>query len=99
MFKSWFELKAVCPHCQHSFRQDSDFWLGAFTVNFVVTEGLLAIGLIVAFAVTLPDPPVGQLIVGGVVLMILFPVSFFPISRTVWAAFDDFLRDRTGKLE
>lgn len=94
VFHSWFALKEACPSCQHSFQQDSDFWLGAFTINFIVTEGMLAVGLVVGFALTLPDPPIGKMIAIGVPLMIVFPVLFFPISRTLWAAFDDFLRDR-----
>ena len=79
-----------CPSCRLRFERESDFFLGAYVVNFAITEGLLAMALFV-FAVRLnadPDTPWLPVVVAGVLVAIGAPILFFPFSRTIWAAID-----------
>jgi hypothetical protein len=57
-------------------------------VNLAVTMGLFVIGFAIALALTIPDVPVGLLIVVFVPLMILLPIVLYPFSKTLWMAFD-----------
>ena len=50
--------------------------------------GALAIGMIVAFAVTLPDVPVFAVTVILLAVAILLPLLLFPFTNTLWMAFD-----------
>ena len=57
-----------------------------------MTELALAVFVAVGFALTLPDPPVGWLVVGGVAVTVVVPLVFYPFSKTLWAAIDLFMR-------
>ncbi len=79
-----------CPSCRLRFERESDFFLGAYVINFAITEGLLFLALLL-FVVRLnadPDTPWLPIAVVGVVVAIVAPIAFFPFSRTIWAAID-----------
>lgn len=90
VFASWFRLRDRCPACGYRFVREPGFWLGAYVINFGVGEGLIG-ALLFGFAVYATGHegvnPVPWLIAGGI-LGVLAPILFFPMSRTVWAAFD-----------
>jgi hypothetical protein len=48
-----------------------------------------------SFAATWPSPPWQLLQYGGIILMILAPVLFFPFSKTLFLAFDLLFRPAT----
>jgi len=90
LFRSWFSMKERCPRCEYLFAREEGFWLGGFVINFALGEGLLALHLLV-FAIVLvnnPDMAVKPWIVVAVALALVPPLLFFPVSRTIWAAFD-----------
>jgi uncharacterized protein (DUF983 family) len=87
LFRRWFSLVDECPRCHHRFdRREEGYWTGAMAVNIVVTEALffvLFVGLLVALW---PDPPwLGIGITVGV-FNGLFPLVFYPFSKTLWVA-------------
>jgi hypothetical protein len=92
VFESWFTMKERCPRCDLQFEGPAEegFFLGAFTVNFVVTSGLLLLGLvgyIVASAVG--DPPdLATCIIAAAVFCVLFPIFFYGFARSIWVAFE-----------
>jgi hypothetical protein len=49
-----------------------------------VAVAFIAISIIA----TLPDPPVGRLIVIGLAVVLATPFVFYPFSKTIWTAFD-----------
>ena len=59
MFRSWFALRERCPACGLSFERDEqeEYWLGAYLLNFIVTEVLFAVLLGVVLFATWPNPP------------------------------------------
>jgi hypothetical protein len=54
-----------------------------------------AIRLRVVLISTLPDVPWKALQYGGIALMIVFPLIFYPFSKTIFLAFDLFFRPPT----
>ncbi len=81
-----------CPRCGVKFEREEGYFLGAFVVNFGVVLILLGIFIGVSMAITLPDPPVGALSLAGVALCVVVAIGFYPSSKTVWSAFDLWMR-------
>lgn len=95
LFTGWLTMRPACPTCGRPFEgtgSDEGFFLGAFVINFAVTEGVLGLALLVAFVLTLPDPPLVMLCVIVVPLMVVAPIAFYPFSKTIWAVFDIMMR-------
>src|SRR5262245_18057752 len=92
VMRSWFAINPCCPACGLRFErgqeEEHDYWLGAFTLNFIVTEVVFALALLIALLVTWPDPPWRLLLYGGAVLMVSMPIAFYPLSKALWLAID-----------
>ena len=111
LFLGWVEPRPSCPRCQLKLnRGEGDFFLGAYTLNFVVAELLLGLFLALGLWATWPDVPWDMLLWVGAPLMVLGPVLFYPFSRTIWLALDlamrpylvwkvDFTRDKIGAFD
>jgi uncharacterized protein (DUF983 family) len=105
MFRGWFSLTPACAGCGLSFERDEqdDYWLGAYFVNFIVTEVVFAAFVLLVLAATWPDPWWPLLWWGGAAQMIVTPILFYPFSKALWLGGDlmfrpgkssDFNRDR-----
>lgn len=89
LFRGWLEPRPSCPRCGLRLeRGESDFFLGGFTINFIVVELVLAAFLAAAVILTWPAVPWDWLLWIGAPLMVLAPIAFFPFSRTIWLALD-----------
>ena len=91
---NWFNLKRSCPTCSLAFErgEESDYWLGAYTVNLVVAEGTSVLIALLMLKMFWPD--IGPALWVGATMVILSPIAFFPFSRTLWLAIDlTFRRD------
>lgn len=88
IFEGWFQQVERCPRCNYPTTRVEDQWIGSLGMNIIVSFTLLLGVIAVGFAVTYPDPPVGVLLVAAVSVAGLFPVFFFPISRSLWSAID-----------
>ena len=88
LFERWTRMKERCPTCGYKFERQEGFAVGAMAINIVVTLGVFLVLMVVGFIVTWPDPPLVPLIVGALVLNLVFPVVFYPFSKTIWAAVD-----------
>jgi hypothetical protein len=69
-------------------RGESDYFLGAYTVNLIAVEILLAAAFLIVMLVTWPDPPWDALEYGGIVLSIIGAVLCYPFAKTTWLAVD-----------
>jgi hypothetical protein len=56
--------------------------------NIIFSELIFALVFLTVLMATWPSPPWGLLEYGGIALMILAPILFFPFSRTLFLAFD-----------
>ena len=88
IFDSWFKLKDRCPTCSYPFEREEGYWVSAIIVNTAVIEGLFLIVFIAVVLATAPNIEWVPLLVVGVVMNVLFPIFFFPLSKTVWMGID-----------
>jgi len=74
--QSWFVLHARCTACGMRLQrgEDQDYWLGAYLLNFIVTEVLFAVLLVVVLVATWPNPPWG--------------VVLYPFAKALWLMAD-----------
>lgn len=82
-------MAKTCPGCGYRFdRGDDAFFLGAYTVNLVVSETVI-FGFFMFMILgqgTDSDPPVAALLAAMLATSVLLPIFFYPFSKTVWAA-------------
>jgi len=90
LFFRWFRMAERCPRCGYRFQREEGFQLGAYVINFGVTEGLVCLALLgyIFAAAANPDVAVWPVAVGGIAAAVVTPIVFFPFSRTIWAAID-----------
>jgi uncharacterized protein (DUF983 family) len=86
IFVSWFQPRKACPLCDLRFAKEEGGFLGAMTLNYVVAIGLWLVVLGVGVALTVPDVPVGTLLILSVLVLIGVPLWFYPRSKMTWAA-------------
>jgi len=88
--RSWFVLREACEVCRLRFErgEQDDYWLGAYTLNFIVTEVFFALILTAVLVATWPNPPWTAIIVVGVVQMCVTPILFYPYAKALWLAID-----------
>lgn len=94
-------MRWSCPECQLILdRGEADYFLGGYTVNFVVAELLIVAGGAAFMVVTWPDVPWTALTWSLILLMIVAPIVFYPFAKTLWLAFDLIIRPVTwGDLD
>jgi uncharacterized protein (DUF983 family) len=92
---SYFRLRERCPTCGiHLERGEPGYIVGAATFNIIVAElSFMALFLGVLFA-TWPSPPWALLQWGGLAMMVVMPIAFYPFSKTTFLAFDLIFRPR-----
>jgi len=81
-------LKESCPRCEYNFSREDGYWVGAIIMNTAVTEALFLLLFVVTIIVMAPEIDWVVLLVIGVATNLIFPVLFYPFSKTLWMAFD-----------
>jgi hypothetical protein len=84
-------MKERCPRCDYKFEREEGFFLGAYTVNLAISEGLLLLVAIVPLIFLLGtnrDVSLWPIIGIGLVAAVGAPLLFYPFSRTIWSAVD-----------
>lgn len=86
---SWLKRVPGCPVCGIRLdRGEHDYFIGAYLVNLIAAELLLAFGLLVVLLATWPTPPWDAIQYGGVALMIVLPLVTYPFTELFWLAVD-----------
>ncbi len=89
MFTRWVRIRSTCPKCSLKLdRGESDYFIGAFVVNFVTAELIVVLGAFLVVFVTWPDVPWSGLKWGLIALMVPLPIFFYPFAKTLWLAID-----------
>lgn len=90
VMRSWFSLREACTECGLRFERDEqeEYWLGAYTLNFIATELVFVLLLAVTLVATWPNPPWTAIIWIGAVQMCLTPILFYPFAKSLWLAID-----------
>ncbi len=93
IFTSWSRLLPACPVCGLGLeRGEQGYWLGAYFFNLMAMEAVFAVYVVGFLLETWPTPPWELFQITTVVLMAVFPVVFFPFSKTLFLAFDLLMR-------
>lgn len=92
LFTRWFTMAPRCPRCGLRFERVEGHWVGALGLNTIVSFTVLFFVVVVGLVLTHPDFRIGPLLVLAVLTAIVFPLAFFPLSRTVWTAIDLWMR-------
>jgi uncharacterized protein (DUF983 family) len=96
IFRSWFRMRPHCPACGLPLeRGDQGYQVGSYMFNIIASELIFVLVFLGVVLVTWPSPPWRLLQYGGIILMILAPVIFFPFSKTLFLAFDLHFRPAT----
>jgi uncharacterized protein (DUF983 family) len=96
IFRSRFRMRPYCPACGLPLeRGDQGYQVGSYMFNIVASELLFVLVFLGVVLITWPSPPWQLLQYGGIILMILAPVLFFPFSKTLFLAFDLLFRPAT----
>lgn len=92
LFRGWFSLQERCPGCDLLLDRGDAFFLGAFVINFAVTELLLGVAIAILVAATLPDPPLVIIAAMAAAVTVIVPIAFYPFSKTLWLAAEMIMR-------
>lgn len=83
----WIGTVARCPNCRLKLdRGESDYFLGAYTINLL--GALVLAAALAVLAVARPNWPRPMLYGAGLAAIVLFTLWFYPFSRLLWLAFD-----------
>jgi uncharacterized protein (DUF983 family) len=97
LFRSWFRLRSHCPACGLPLeRGEEGYQVGSYMFNIIASELLFAAIFLTVLLLTWPDPPWELLQYGGMALMVLAPLLFYPFSKTLFLAFDLVFRPPTS---
>jgi uncharacterized protein (DUF983 family) len=90
VFVTWVTMCPSCPSCGIHFDREPEggYWVGSNTINLFASEAAFAVFFVGIIVATWPSPPWDLLLWGGMALMLLFPVLFFPFSKTLFIAVD-----------
>ena len=90
ILRNWFNLQKRCPTCGLVLDrgESSDYWLGAYTINFIVAEFVAVLLIVVFILATLPEVHWAAVLYGGLAAAVVMPILFFPFSRTLWLGLD-----------
>ncbi|MGH2635990.1 MAG: DUF983 domain-containing protein [Actinomycetota bacterium] len=88
LFETWFRIRARCPRCGLRLEREEGGFLGAMTVNYVVTAVVWVAVLVVWLVLDLPNVHVLQLTIVSIATAIVVPLLFWPFSKSIWAAVD-----------
>jgi len=86
-------MRPECPVCGLQLdRGESDYFYGAFLLNFVAAELVPVVVFVVALIATWPTPPWNLLTALTAVLAVIAPILLYPTTKALWLAFDLMLR-------
>ncbi len=97
VLRRWFSVRERCSTCSFRYeRSDENYFQGAMFVNFMIGGGTFALSLLAVLLVSWPNVPWNALTFGAPVVMVLFMIFLYPISKVVWLAADVAVRPVTS---
>lgn len=89
VFRSWLELRPACPGCRLRLeRGESDYFVGAYSINLIAMELLCAGILGGVVLLTWPDVPWTLIQWGAVAAIIVGAVVVYPYTKLLYLAMD-----------
>ena len=95
VWSTFLRTRPACPSCGLRFdRGESDYFYGAYLLNFVAAELVPVIVFVVSLILTWPSPPWNLLTAVTVVLAVVAPILLYPTTKALWLALDLIFRPR-----
>jgi len=93
LFRRGFTMYERCPVCHLIYEREEGFYTGAWAINLIISELLVAafIVLVAIWAATHPGTPLIPLVIVGTIFAVLLPFLFFRHSRSVWISMNYWL--------
>lgn len=93
IWTSFTRTMPACPNCHLVLdRGESDYFYGAYMLNFVAAE-LVALGaFVLGLLITWPDPRWNLLLYSTAVIAVIAPFILYPVTKALWLALDLALR-------
>jgi uncharacterized protein (DUF983 family) len=88
LFRWWVRMIERCPRCRLRFQREPGEWLGSWFLNICLAQVLVVTFVIAGVVAFYPHPPIAVLATVGGAGTVVFPLWFFPYSRTIWVAID-----------
>lgn len=96
VLRGWYGVHERCAACNFRFeRSDENYFQGAMFINFMIGGFTFGLSLLAVLLSTWPDVPWNALTFGAPVVMLVFMVLLYPISKVVWLTVDVTLRPVT----
>lgn len=90
-------MRPRCPSCGLELdRGESDYFYGAYLLNFVAAEVVAVLAFVVGLVLTLPTPPWNVLTGITVALAVIAPVLLYPTTKALWLAVDLLFRPESS---
>jgi Na+(H+)/acetate symporter ActP len=77
-----------CRSCGLRFEREPGYWVGAVIINTTVIFGTFLIVFGGMILLTWPDVPWTVVLVVTLAANVAIPVTFYPMSKTVWLALE-----------
>jgi hypothetical protein len=84
----YFRLQERCPQCGLRFARLEGHWSGDIGINTIVTFGLLFVVVLGGTLLMWEKLNVAVLLGAGALVVLVFPVLFVPVAKTLWVAVD-----------
>jgi hypothetical protein len=82
-------MQTRCPVCRMRLeRGEEGYQVGAYMFNIVAAELFFGVIFLTILIYRWPTPPWTLLLYGGMVMMVIVPVLFYPFSKDLFLAFD-----------
>jgi uncharacterized protein (DUF983 family) len=96
LFSGWLTMRTHCPECGMRLnRGESDYFIGAYTINLIVAEMIVVAVLVVVMLATWPAVPWDKMKWGIIALTLSAPFVTYPFSKSLWLALDLIFRPAT----
>jgi hypothetical protein len=92
---SWFKIRERCPRCGLRLEREEGGFLGSMAIGYGATAAVWLTLLVVWLLIDLPDLHVPALMITSLAVAGVFPLLFWPHTKTIWAGIDH-LADRTS---
>jgi uncharacterized protein (DUF983 family) len=91
-------MRERCPSCHLRLdRGEADYFLGSYTINFVVSELLIVLGAALGIVLSWPHVPWTLLTWSLALMVVVAPIIFYPFAKTLFLAADLIFRPLTEK--
>jgi uncharacterized protein (DUF983 family) len=89
MFRQWIHQRDHCDSCGFRFdRNEKDYFIGAYTINLIVSELIVVAAMVGVILITWPDVPWDRMKWTIIACMIPAPFITYPFSKSLWLAVD-----------